>query len=157
TPGFYGRYRSPAGKPVLRSALLSRKLSGRLPETAGASRKREKTLQRRERVAGALVVPGDREDPPAVSVVEELDAVDPADEGLALRRPAELVRGEDVGDVSEAERAPFELTLEEGVLREHRRARSDVPLDVEHVRRGASVRRKPRRDEPRPGEEEPPL
>src|SRR5262249_30893906 len=98
-------------------------------------------------IAGALVVPRDREHPPAVAVVEELDAVDAADEGLLAGRACELVRGEDVRDVSEDELAARDFDLEEGILLEHRRAGRDVTLDVEEVHDAAAARLRARRGE----------
>src|SRR5690606_16187049 len=70
----------------------------------------------RNPVVFPLAVPEDRDDPPARSVVEELDAVDAPGERLGIRGRAQgLVGAEHVGDVAEAVLASADLALEEAV------------------------------------------
>src|SRR5262249_10854706 len=88
------------------------------------------------------------------AVVEKLDAVDAADEGLLAGGAGELVRREDVRDVSEDELAARDLGLEERILLEHRRAGRDVTLDVEEVHDAAAARLRARRGELPAGIEE---
>jgi len=55
-----------------------------------------------QRIGGGFFVPEDAEDPPTRAVVEELNAVDAADEGLVAGGVARFVAAEDLGDVAEA-------------------------------------------------------
>jgi hypothetical protein len=56
----------------------------------------------KQRIAGALLVPGGGGDPPALPISESFDAVDATGDDGAVGFEATLVGAEDVGDVAEA-------------------------------------------------------
>src|SRR5882672_8468497 len=70
----------------------------------------------RERIVGALLVPEDADNPPALAIVGQLDAVDAAGEGRLTGGAAGFVAAEDVGDVAKRLDAADDRTLEKTVL-----------------------------------------
>jgi hypothetical protein len=71
-----------------------------------------------KRVVGALFVPKDADDPPALAVVEKLKTVDAAREGSFAGGVARFVTAENLGDVAEGLNAIHDGVLEETVLEE---------------------------------------
>src|SRR5215813_7310452 len=68
----------------------------------------------RDRVVGALAVPGERDDPPSGAVVHELDRMDAAVDRLGIpRRVARLERRKDLADFAEALLLPRHFVLVE--------------------------------------------
>src|SRR5437660_1106072 len=95
----------------------------------------------RNRVLRTFVLPVDRQDPPAVSVVEKLNAVDPAHERYGIARiVARLVCAPDMRDLAE----PFDpsrdfLFVESGFL-ESLLGSCDEAFDIQHLRRKSAIR-----------------
>jgi len=69
-----------------------------------------------ERVVGALFVPEDGDDPPALAIVGQLDAVNAAGEGRFTCGAAGFVAGEDLGDVAKRLDAAHDRAFEKTVL-----------------------------------------
>ena len=71
-----------------------------------------------QRVIGALFIPENADDPPALAVVEKLKAVDAAREGRFASGVARFVTAEDLSDVAEGLDAVHDRVFEETVLEE---------------------------------------
>src|SRR5579883_2645242 len=104
-----------------------------------------------------LGLPEDRHDVPAIPVVEELDAVDAACEGLAPWLPARCVGAEDLCDRPERVDRASDLVLVEGLLLEPSGGAGGVLVGREHDRAGPTGRRvESRRNEAGAGNEQAP-
>ena len=79
------------------------------------------------------------EDPPALAVVEELNAVDAAGEGLFVRSVAGFVAAEDLGDVPEFLDAIDDGGFVEAVGGEEFSGALDVVVDDEKARGGEAA------------------
>src|SRR5690606_14532479 len=85
----------------------------------------------RDRGVWRLVLPEDRDHPPAAAIIPELDAVDAPHEGLrVVGGPARLVGREDLDHVAELVGPTADLPLEEAVLLETRAGAADVLVDA---------------------------
>lgn len=82
-----------------------------------------------KRIVGPLFVPEDADDPPALAVIEELNAVDAAREGRFAGVVARFIAAEDLRDVAEGFDAAVNGRFEKTVLEEVSAATSDVVLD----------------------------
>lgn len=85
---------------------------------------------------GTFLLPIDGHDPPAIAVVEQLNAVDPAHERFRIvYGVARFVRAPDVRDMPELFRAPRNFALKESVLLQVIADARDEAVDIQHVRR----------------------
>src|SRR5437899_9927046 len=90
----------------------------------------------RNRVLRTFLLPVDRQDPPSVSVVEKLNAVDPAHERHGLARiVARLVRAPDMCDLAELLDPPRDFLFIESDSREIRFHPGNVGIDIQDLRR----------------------
>src|SRR5437588_11756179 len=90
----------------------------------------------RERRARRLGLPEDADDPPALAVVHQLDAVDAAREGLrVVGLVAALIRAPGVDDVAVGLDAARDLPFVEALLGEKFAGALDVAVNVVDVRR----------------------
>ncbi len=85
---------------------------------------------------GTFVLPIDGHDPPATTVVEQLDAIDPPHERFGIIYVvARFVRAPDMGDMPELFGAPRNFALKESVLLQVIPDARDEAVDIQHVRR----------------------
>src|SRR5579863_4276767 len=87
-----------------------------------------------ERIARALLVPEDADDPPAIAVIEKLNAVDAARERLAARSAARFIAAENLRDVAELFDAIGDGRFVEGVRHEISAAALDVVFHAAETR-----------------------
>src|SRR6188472_608389 len=84
----------------------------------------------------ALLLPIDRHDPPTTAVMEQLNAVDPANERFGIVRVvAGFVRAPDMCDVPELFGAPCNYLLVKPVLGKIRFHTRNEAIDVQYLRR----------------------
>lgn len=107
-----------------------------------------------ERIVGALFVPQDADDPPALAVVEELKAVDAACEGGFASVVAGFVAAEDLSDIAKSLDAAADGRFEETVFEEIGAAAVDVIIHGVGMDADGAVGRFASRGEVRTGEEE---
>src|SRR6266481_6766617 len=91
----------------------------------------------RKGVGGGFFVPEDADDPPAGAVVEKLDAVDAAGEGLFVGSGAGCVAAEDLGDAGEFLDAVGDGAFVESVRFEVAARAACVSFDIEKANRTA--------------------
>ena len=88
----------------------------------------------------ALVLPVNGHDPPAIAVVEQLDAVDSAHERFGIVVfVTRLVRAPDMCDVTELLAATRNFLFEESILFDVIAYARDEAVDVQHVRRNLAT------------------
>jgi len=90
----------------------------------------------RQWIGGGFFVPQDAQDPPAGAVVEELDAIDAAGEGLFVRSVAGFVAAEDLRDVTEFLDPVDDGGFEKAMCIEVRSRVLDIVVDGEEARGG---------------------
>ena len=84
---------------------------------------------------GTFLLPIDRRDPPAIAVVEQLNAVDPARERFGIIYiVARFVRAPDMRDMPELFGAPPNFFFEKSVLSKIRFHARDETIYVQHLR-----------------------
>src|SRR2546427_6228679 len=86
-----------------------------------------------KRIASTLLVPQNAHDPPAVAVIEQLNAVDAASEGRLSGSVPGFIAAKNLRDVSIGLNATHDGALEEGVLREVIASQPDVIFDTHGV------------------------
>jgi len=94
----------------------------------------------RNRVLRTLVLPVDRQDPPATSIVEQLNAVDPAHERLGIVRiVARLVCAPNMRDLAELFDSARDFLFVEPGRREKRFDPGNVGIDIQDLRRKIDI------------------
>ena len=83
-----------------------------------------------QRVVGALFVPENVDDPPALAVVDHLDAVNAAGEGRFAEGVAGFVAAENLRDGAEGLDVIDDGLFEEAIFQEVAAAEADVVLDA---------------------------
>src|SRR6476661_6692499 len=93
-----------------------------------------------ERVPRAFVLPVDRHNPPTLSVIEKLNAVDPAHERLGVAQiVTRFVCAPNVCNPAKLFDPPRDFFFVEAVFLNERLHALDVALDVEHLRRKINI------------------
>ena len=83
---------------------------------------------------GILVLPVDRQDPPAVAIIEELKAVDPAHERLRVARiVTRFVSAPNVSNPAKLFGSPGDLLFEKAFVKKWFYPR-DVTFDIQYLR-----------------------
>lgn len=90
-------------------------------------------------VVGALFIPENTDDPPALAVVEKLKAVDPAREGRFASSVTRFVAAEDLSDVTESLDAVHDRVFKETVLEEVAAGARSVFIGAHRTKMDGSV------------------
>ena len=95
----------------------------------------------RNLVLRTFVLPIDRQDPPATSIVEQLNAVDPAHERYGIARiVARLVCAPNMRDLAELFDSPRDFLFVESGFLESLLGSCDEAFDIQHLRRKSASR-----------------
>ena len=94
----------------------------------------------RNRVLRTFLLPVDRQDPPAVSVVEKLNAIDPAHEWLRIVRiVTRFIRAPDMRDLAELFDSPRDFLFVESGFLESLLGSCDEAFDIQYLRRNIDI------------------